>query len=200
MTVNPTISNVPHSVIESQISIHFALQTAVFEMHRMTPTWPWTPQGQMYLIYVLHIYSDPSLKFHSTTSRFQEIQAILRQVHRMTPKWPRAYSIKCTPYVLLVSPSLKFHSVSVYGQPFSSYNPFEESAQTDPQMTLNPTRSKVPHIRVTSVPESQITLRFAIRPAVFEIEAILRQVDRMTSIWPWTLQGQRYPTYELQIR
>ncbi len=47
-------------------------------------------------------------------------------------------------------------------------------------MTLNPTRSKVPHICFTSTHGSQISLRFALRPAVLEIQAILRQVHRMT--------------------
>ena len=62
-------------------------------------------------------------------------------------------------------------------------------------MTLNPTRSKVPHICVTSIPESQISVRFALRPAIFELQAILRQVDRMTPKRPRLLECERCPIY-----
>ena len=49
---------------------------------------------------------------------------------------------------------------------------------------------KVPHICVTSVPNSQMSLR----PAIFKlhVQAILRQLHRMTPKWSWTLQGQKY--------
>ncbi len=76
---------------------------------------------------------------------------------------------------------------------------FEKSAQNDPKMTLNPTSSIVPHIFITTVPESQISLRFALRPAFFNIQAILRQVHQMTPKWPWILQGHRYPIYVLLV-
>ncbi len=44
---------------------------------------------------------------------------------------------------------------------------FETSALNDPKMTLNTTRSKVPHICFTSVNESHISLGFALQPVVF---------------------------------
>ncbi len=47
-------------------------------------------------------------------------------------------------------------------------------------MILNPTRSNIPHVCVTSIHESQISLRFAVRRAIFEMQAILRTVHRMT--------------------
>ncbi len=43
---------------------------------------------------------------------------------------------------------------------------------------------------VAWVHESHILLHFALRRAVFEIQAILRQLHRMTPNWPWTQQGQ----------
>ncbi len=49
---------------------------------------------------------------------------------------------------------------------------FETSTRKDPQKTLNTTRSKVHHMCVTGVPESQIPLRFALRPAFFKISHI----------------------------
>ncbi len=59
-----------------------------------------------------------------------------------------------------------------------------------PKITLNTTRPYVPYMYVTSIHESQISLNFALRRSIFEIMAILRQVHRMTSNWPWTPQGQ----------
>ena len=49
--------------------------------------------------------------------------------------------------------------------PFRVTDHFETSALNDPQMTLNPTRSKVHHTDITNVPESQISPRFALQPA-----------------------------------
>ena len=67
---------------------------------------------------------------------------------------------------------------------------FGTSASNDPKMTLNPTRLNVPNICTTTVPESQISLSFPLRPALFEIQAILRQVHWITPKWPWTLKSQ----------
>ncbi len=50
------------------------------------------------------------------------------------------------------TPSLKFHAVLFYGNPFSSYGPFETSAPSDPKMTLNTKRLNVPHIHMTTIP------------------------------------------------
>ncbi len=50
----------------------------------------------------------------------------------------------------------------------------EIGAQNDPKMTLDATRSKVPHISITRIPKSQFSVSFALRPAVFELQDILR--------------------------
>ncbi len=52
---------------------------------------------------------------------------------------------------------------------------FEASAPNDPKMTVNTKRSKVPHIHVTTSPESRIFHRFTLRSPVFEEEGIWRQ-------------------------
>ena len=70
---------------------------------------------------------------------------------------------------------------------------FETSVANHPKMTLNPTMSNIPYICDITIHESQISVRFTHHPAVFETQAILRQVLRMTPTWPWTLQGQMYP-------
>ena len=53
---------------------------------------------------------------------------------------------------------------------------FETSAPNEAKMTMNHTKSHIPHICVSSIHDSHILLRFALRPAVSEIQAILRQV------------------------
>ena len=69
-------------------------------------------------------------------------------------------------------------------------------------MTLDTTKSYVPHIYhayATSIHESQISLRFALQPAVSEIQAILRQVNWMTPKWHWTPQGHMCHIYVTSI-
>ncbi len=43
--------------------------------------------------------------------------------------------------------------------------------------------------------ESQSAICFALRPAVFESEAILWRLHEMTVMWPRTLEDQRHPMY-----
>ncbi len=50
---------------------------------------------------------------------------------------------------------------------FQDTGNFETCAPNDPKMTLNPTRSNVLHMCITSDAESQISLRFT--PAVLEL-------------------------------
>ncbi len=76
---------------------------------------------------------------------------------------------------------------------------FDTSAPNDPKMTLNTKRSKEPLIHVPSTPEPKISIHFALQSAVFQVQAILRNAQQMTSKWPWTLQGQRYPIYLIQV-
>ncbi len=47
---------------------------------------------------------------------------------------------------------------------------FERSAPNVPQMTLKHLKSKVPHVTITH--ESQISLRFVLRPTIFELLTI----------------------------
>ncbi len=100
------------------------------------------------------------------------------------------YKLKCSPHVLIVSMIPKFHSVSLYNQPFLRYRAFWDKCTEWPQNDLEPYKVKLPYLCITNVRNSQISLRFALRPALFEIQTILRQVHRMTAKWPWTLQGQ----------
>ena len=139
--------------------------------------------------------------FRSTTSSFRdtghfETSALNDPKLTLNPaRWN--YPI----YVYLVSLIPKFHPASLFGQPFSRYSHFETSAPNDLKMNLNTTRPCVPHIYVTSIHESQSLLQSDLRQAILEIQAILRQLHRMTSNWNpnWTLTlnptRSNYPIY-----
>ncbi len=73
----------------------------------------------------------------------------------------------CPIYVLLVSTSLKFYPVSLYNKPFS--RPFWVKCSEWPQNDI-----ELHHICVTSIPESQMLVHFALRPAVSVILHILQ--------------------------
>ena len=89
---------------------------------------------------------------------------------RYRPFWDQCNSI----YVLLLfTTNSKFHSISLYDQPFSSYRPFWDKCTKWPQIDLEPYKVKVLHICISSVPDFQISLCFAVRPAVFKISYIL---------------------------
>ncbi len=73
----------------------------------------------------------------------------------------------------------------------STPNHFEShTTPNDPKLTLNNKRSKVPPGRYPI---------FALRPAVFELQSILRQMYWMTPKWRWTIKGQRYSIFILQL-
>ncbi len=108
------------------------------------------------------------------------------------PKLTLSTSRSYVPYIymLLGSMSPKFHSISLHDEPFSCYRPFWEKCTQWPQNDLEPYKVKLSYICITSVPDSQMSLHFTLRPAIFEIQAILRQVHRMIPNWPWTQQRQ----------
>ncbi len=58
---------------------------------------------------------------------------------------------------------------------------FATSGTNGPKLTLNATRSKIPLICFTSVPESQILVYFVLQRAVFELTGRLRHEQRMTN-------------------
>ena len=79
------------------------------------------------------------------------------------------YKVKCTHiHVSLVFSSPKFLPVSLHDQPFSSYRPFLRQVHRITQNDLEPYEVKYIYICVTSFP--QISVRFALQPAIFEIQ------------------------------
>ena len=151
----------------------------------LNPTRSIVPQ-----IFVTSIHkSQISLRFALQWAIF-ELQAILRQVHWMTPNWP--WTLQGLRYPIYVT-SVRESQILLHftlRNPFLSYRPFWDKCTEWPQMTLNLTRSNVPHICITTIPGSQISLRFTVRPALFEIQTIVRQAHRTTPNRPSTLQCQ----------
>ncbi len=116
----------------SQISTGFALWLL---FTRYAPHWDkrteWPQRnfkpltGQRYPIYGPSITLESWISIHFTIRPdIFELQAILRQVHGMSPKRHKIRRGHWYPtYVLLLSPSPKLYTKSLYGQPFSSCSP-----------------------------------------------------------------------------
>ena len=93
-------------------------------VHRMTPKWSSTLQGQMYPIWLYVLVVSTSLYLISTLFTLrpavlelqaQGLQAISRKVHQITPNWLWSLQGQMYPiYLLLLSTSLQFQSVSLY--------------------------------------------------------------------------------------
>ncbi len=147
----------------------------------------------MYQIYVLPVSTSP--KFHSV-SQYGEPFLSYRIFWEKCTAWPpndlEPYKVKCTPYMYNYYPRLSNQALR---PAILRYKPFWVKCTEWPQIDLEPYKVKSPYICITGVPDSQVSLRFAVRPAISEIQAILRQVHQMTPKCPWTPQGQRYPIY-----
>ena len=152
------------SVPESQISVLLTLWPAVFElqailkqMHWMTPKWPWTQQGHHHGYPICGLPVSRRPKFRSISLYDQLFQSYRPFWHKCT-EWPQNdleyYKVKGTPYICYYCPWFPnfspFRSMTSYIQVTGH---FEKSLSNDAKMTLNPTRSKVPHICVTSLPK-----------------------------------------------
>ena len=116
-------------------------------------------------------------------------------------KWPRNdlehYQVKCIQYMCCWYPwVLNFSPFCSTASRFWVTSHFETSVPNDPQMTLNPTRSNVPHICVISIHESQFSLSFTLWHNPFS--SYRPFWDKCTE-WPQTLQGQRHTTYVLLV-
>ena len=112
---------VPHlicctSVLESQISIYFALLPAVFELQAIWDKCTEWPQmtlnttGSKVPKYVLLVSWVPNFRPLRFLAAVFELQAILRQVQRMTPNDLEYYKVKCTPYMCCYCPWVRNYS------------------------------------------------------------------------------------------
>lgn len=73
----------------------------------------------------------------------------------------------------------------------------ETGALSDSKMTWKTTRSKVPHICITYIPESQLSIHFALRSTYgFRDRDNFGKVHWMTSMtskWHWNVKGRSTP-------
>ena len=135
----------------------------------MTTKWHWTLQVK-YIPYMCYQYPNFTL-FYSTIRSFQD-PAILRQVHQMTQKWP--WKADGTPFMCYNYPQVpKFQPVLFTTSRFRDTGHFETSAPNDSKWAWTRQGQLCTHKCVTSIRECRISV---LRPAIFEIQAILRQV------------------------
>ncbi len=81
----------------------------------MTPKWPWTLQSQMYPMYILLLPRVTNFSpFHSMANRFWVAGYFEKRCTEWSQSNLEPYKIKCTPYVLLVPMSSKFHCFALW--------------------------------------------------------------------------------------
>ncbi len=109
-------------------------------------------------IYVFLVSLSPNISLHfSLWLAVFELQAIRIQVHWMTHKWPwtlqHVQGQKCA---ICVSNIHESQISVIFALPlvvFLSFRPFWHKCTESPKITLNVTRSNIPHICVTSAHE-----------------------------------------------
>ncbi len=118
-------------------------------------------------------------------------------MHRVTTNDLEEYTgQRCAICVLIVSSGPKFKSVSLYTQLFTSYGSFWDKCTEWPPELIGTIQGQMCHLHVLFIPlRSQISLRFALRPALFPIHGWKSQMHRITLHWPWTLNLPWYTKY-----
>ena len=107
-------------------------------------------------------------------------------------KWPWTYKVKSW-YIYNYSPR-----VSNFPPFCSTTSRFRDTGNFDkctewPQNDLEHYKVKLPHNVLLISTSHTFHSFFDLQPAIFKLQAILRQVQRMTPKWPWTIQGQITP-------
>ncbi len=132
MTLSAATAKVPHtcstSTLESQISLHFALQLAISKIHVQQTQ---APKFSVFTLQAISLYGQPFSPYRP-----------LGQLHWMTPKWPlktkrsKVYAYNHNPRLPNFTP---FHSIASC---FQVTGKFETSALTNSKMTLKTKKSK----------------------------------------------------------
>ena len=119
-------------------------------MHWMAPTLPWTVQCQRYPCMCPSGVRVPNFSPFRYNQQFLVTGHFETNMHRMTPKWLwTLQGQRYTIYLLLMSQSPKFDSVSLHDQPFFSYSPtrFErQEHHMTPKWTRTLQGERYPHI------------------------------------------------------
>ena len=120
-------------------------------------------------------YSPPRPKFPSVSLYHQPFSRYKVVEYLKCTKWPQTdlnhLSVKSTVYAEYSSPRTKFHSVSLYDQPFSRYIVVDNRKCTEwPQNHLKHLTVESTLHTLNNHPQGPISIRFALWPAVFEIQ------------------------------
>ncbi len=138
---------------------------------------------------------EPNALLFALRPTFFKFQAILRQVHWITPKWH--WILKDAHYLRhkynRIPNFTPFRSTAIG---IVSCRPFWDKCTKLPQNDLE---HYTWYIYMVQLPQSPKFLCFDLRLTVFKLQAILRQVHPMTPKSPWTLKGQWYPIYMLEL-
>ena len=154
-----------------RVTVHFEISAPNY------PKWPWTINGQRSPTQILQ--QSPIPKYYSVWL-YDKPFSRYRPFWDMWTEWPQN---ECQRYLIYISNYSPLESqISLLSLcdhiHFRVTGYLETSAKNDPQMTLNTKRTKVPHEHITILTtfESHISLCFSLYMALFELQAILRQV------------------------
>ncbi len=138
-----------------------------------------------------------------TVSLYDELLSSYKPFWKKCTKWPQNdiehYKLKWSPYVLIVSIIPKFHSVSLYDQPFLRYRAFWDKCTEWPQNDLEPYKFKCTPYIYNYCPRVLNFTPFRSTTTIFQHTGHFETSAPYDPKWPWTLQGQRYPTYVLLV-
>ncbi len=150
----------------------------------MTPERLQTLNSQKHNLYTEFLPRGPNFTlFHYTTSRFRDKGCRNLEMPRMAPEWPfKHFTVKRVMNTLKIHPKTQislFHSTTLV----------ENRKCTEwPQNDLKHVTVKSFCIYWILTTEAQISLCFAIRPAVFKIQGWWQsEMHRMTPTWPQAL-------------
>ena len=168
----------------------------------MCTEWPQTDLGptrsKVLNIYVWLVVLCPTFQ---SVSLYR--QQCWKKVHIITLNDIEHYEVKCSPYTRsmfnieylnldLVVVWLKKCVIYAYQSELGCwFMGCVELSCSVSKYDSNYSMLNIDSVRSVSTFESQISIRFAPRPTVFELQAILKQVHQITPKWLWTLQGYR---------
>ena len=159
----------------------FELQAILREVHRMVPKMTLnTTRSKVPHICFTSVHGSQI----SASFALQPVVLELQAISDKCSEWPQI-SLNTTRSKVLES-QISLHYALRPTVP--SYLPFWDKCAGWPQNDVEHYKVKATPLYVTSRLWSQISVRFPLRPAISELQGILRQVDRMTPKWHWTLQ------------
>ncbi len=177
-----------NSLLEAKMSLCFILRPAVLEIqgcrksenHSTTPEWPQALNCQKYPVYTVKstlytLNTQPRgsnfTHFCSTTYRFRDTRLSKIGNTQYNLRMTSSTYLSKVPCILwILPPRPKFHSTSLYDQPFSRHKVVENRQCTEwPQIYPKHLAVKMPCLHWILIPEVEISLRFALWSLVFHI-------------------------------